>query len=112
MIAVQESMSGRGNLPDNVRAGGQPAVEHRQAGVANEIGETHFWRFVGLNGKELIRNGYQMRMECGEAARGSRRDCCRCPKKTQHRVDRARLGNFLTPRYPARARPLHWEYVA
>lgn len=52
-------MSGSGNLPDNVRAGGQVAVEHRQAGVANEIGETHFWRFLGLNGRELIGMGIE-----------------------------------------------------
>lgn len=31
-----------GNVPDNVRAGGQVAVEHGQAGVADKIGETHF----------------------------------------------------------------------
>lgn len=31
------------------------------------------------------------------------------PKENTTRTDRARLGNFLTPRYPARARPLHWS---
>lgn len=41
MDAIQE-VTRSGNLPDNVRAGGQVAVEDGQAGVADEIGETHF----------------------------------------------------------------------
>lgn len=55
-----------GNVPDNVRAGGQVAVEHGQAGVADEIGETHFG---GLWKKELMGTGYRIEMDCGEASR-------------------------------------------
>lgn len=41
MDAMQE-VTRSGNVPDNVGAGAQVAVEHGQAGVADEIGETHF----------------------------------------------------------------------
>lgn len=67
MDGVQE-VTGSGNLPDNVRAGGQVAVEHGQAGVADEIGETHFGGFVcGI--RELMRKGVSNANGCGEAAR-------------------------------------------
>ena len=36
-----ELCSRENNLPSNVAAGGHPLVEHSEAGIVDEIGETH-----------------------------------------------------------------------
>jgi hypothetical protein len=51
--------SGSGNVPDDVRASVQVAVEDGQAGVADEVGETHFGGLCEIE-KELIGMGIKL----------------------------------------------------